>query len=140
MAVTGVDRRKSLQELEKEDWGDPATGVTPMITRCLSLRRVPLKELSVDDLRLLIGQKIGSSYLVPICIEVLQDEPMIDASFYPGDLLKSVIQLGDDFWTRHQDSLKAMRQIIMKLQETQSDDEDIRFALEKVSHPLSGTT
>ena len=64
---------------------------------------------------------------------------MTEASFYPGDLLRSVVQLDDVFWNSRHDNLQAMRQIIAKLQATRCD-EDVRFALEAMPTSLSGSS
>ena len=85
--IGGFDRRKSLEQLEGEDWGDSESGETEMIARCLRLRRIAIEQLSPDDLRLLAGQKISPSYIVPICLERLEGEPLLEATFFPGDLL-----------------------------------------------------
>ena len=62
------------------------------------LRNVPLKNLTAGDLRLLIGQRVGLPYLVPVALDVLAIDTFIDASFYPGDLLAAVVGAPNEFW------------------------------------------
>ena len=45
---------KSLQELEAKDWGEQAYD-SYLVTTIHRLRRVPLREFSVEDLRIMIG-------------------------------------------------------------------------------------
>ena len=40
---------------------------------------------------MLLGQRIGVRFLVPRAIELLDLDPMLEASFYPGDLLAAVL-------------------------------------------------
>jgi hypothetical protein len=60
--------------------------------------RVPLRELTVEDLRLLIGQGIGLLHLVPLALEHLREHPFAAGDMYRGDLLKTVAQIEESFW------------------------------------------
>jgi hypothetical protein len=82
---------KSLQELEQSDWGEP-TYDSHLVTTVHRLRRVALREFSVEDLRIMIGQSIGLPYLVPLALQHLRKDPLAEGDFYPGDLLKGCSQ------------------------------------------------
>ncbi|WP_370027602.1 contact-dependent growth inhibition system immunity protein [Planotetraspora sp. GP83] len=43
----------------------------------------PLADLTIEDLRLLIGQRIGLPCLVPIAVEWLDHDPMAEGDMYP---------------------------------------------------------
>jgi hypothetical protein len=77
------DKKKSLQELESEDWGPPAYDCS-LVTRCHELRRKPLCEFTTKDLRIMIGQQIGLQYLVPVAVERLSENPLASGDFYNG--------------------------------------------------------
>ncbi len=131
--ISGIDRKKSLQELENSDWGDPESGETSMIARCLRLRRTPLEQLSTDDLRLMIGQKISPPYLVPLCLDRMELDPLLEATYFRGDLLKALLQLDEKFWKGHRDSLSAVRELIAQAKEAAANnDEDARSVVEAV--------
>ena len=93
-----VDTSKSLQELEGQDWGEPSYP-SHLVTECHRLRRVPLQELSPEDLRLLIGQEISLPYLVPLALDYLQDDPFVSGRNYPGDLLEFLLLVPRSFWS-----------------------------------------
>lgn len=59
---------------------------------------MPLRELTAGHLRMLIGQKIGLQFLVPVAIEALSENPLLEASYYRGDLLGAVSQVPEEFW------------------------------------------
>ena len=67
------------------------------------LRRVPLKDLRIDDLRLLIGQGIGLPFLMPMAVAQLEAHPFAAGDSFPGDLLKRVIGVDEAFWTTRRD-------------------------------------
>ena len=94
------DKAKSLQELENKDWGE-ANFDSHLVKECHRLRRVPLKEFSVEDLRIMIGQNIGLEYLLPLALDKLRQNPLAEGHFYPGDLLVSVLQTESSFWSAH---------------------------------------
>jgi hypothetical protein len=52
-------------------------------------------------LRTLIGQNIGLKYLIPIAIDLLTTDVLIEEDFYPGDLLESVLKIDKKFWTQN---------------------------------------
>ena len=91
------DRGKSLQQLEGKDWGEP-TYDSHLVTECHRLRRVPLREFTAENLRIMIGQQIGLPYLVPLALELLHDDPFAAGDFYEGDLLAAVLRADSRFW------------------------------------------
>ena len=46
----------------------------------------------------MIGQKIGLRFLIPLAIEHLRVDPLVEGLFYRGDLLQSVLKDPGDFW------------------------------------------
>jgi contact-dependent growth inhibition (CDI) system CdiI-like immunity protein len=90
-------RQKTIEILEKRDYGDPNDAPTGMIKRCLELRLVPLDEFTIDDIRLMIGQAFVLSYLVPLALEHLRSDVFVEG-LYPGDLLATVLKIDQNFW------------------------------------------
>ena len=95
-----MKRHLTLTQLEKDDWGAPPYD-SFLVTECHRLRHVPLRDLTVENLRLLIGQEISLMYTVPLALEHLSIDPMVSGDLYPGDLLKAVQRVPADFWTQH---------------------------------------
>jgi hypothetical protein len=115
MTATGsFDRRKSLQELEHNDWGDPNYD-SYLVTTVHRLRRKPLTEFTLEDLRIVIGQGIGLPFLVPLAVERLEEEPLAEGDFYPGDLLQAVLRAGEAFWANHPDSVQRVRKVVSRV-------------------------
>lgn len=100
--MTAFDRSKSLQELENDDWGEPNFD-SHLVQECHRLRRVPLKDFTVEDLRTLIGQNFSLKYLVPLAVERLKQNPLAEGDFYPGDLLVNVLRIKTSFWSEYPD-------------------------------------
>ncbi len=70
---------------------------------CIHLGDVPLEEFTVENLRLMISQKIGLEYFVPLALGHLERDPMASGIHYPGDLRESVQRLPTRFWDQHPD-------------------------------------
>ena len=51
---------------------------------------VPVRELTTENLRILIGQQIGLECLVPLALDALEQSPFESGDYYPGDLLTVV--------------------------------------------------
>ncbi len=96
------DCRKSLEKLERRHDGAP-DGPSRMVRECLRLRRVPLKDFTVENLRVMIDQQLGLRHLIPLAVEALADNPLAAGDFYPGDLLKVVLTIDPRFWAQHRD-------------------------------------
>jgi hypothetical protein len=93
-------RDKSLEELRAA----PSTGLeggSYLLSQLRRLRTVPLKELRMEDIRLLIGQSLGLGFLVPMALDHLEAHPLAAGDFYPGDLLKNVMEAPQSFWNNH---------------------------------------
>jgi hypothetical protein len=91
------DTTKSLDQLEGVEWG-PADYDSSLVAACHRLRTKPIGDYSVEDLRIMIGQRIGLQFLVPLALEILERDPLAEGDYYPGDLLKSVLGVDESFW------------------------------------------
>jgi hypothetical protein len=93
----GAERSRTLDDLDPPAWGEP-TYDSHLVKTCHALRRKPLRELAIEDLRILIGQRIGLSWLIPLALEALEAKPLAEGDFYAGDLLAAVLSVGPDLW------------------------------------------
>ena len=86
----------TLEQIEKEYWGAPEYP-SYLVTTCHQLRQKPLREFTIEDLRIMIGQQFSLPTLVPMALECLKDKPLAEGDFFPGDLLKAMVQLDEDW-------------------------------------------
>ncbi len=110
----GIDRTKTLQQLENDDWGEP-TFDSHVVTTCHRLRRKSRSEFTVEDLRIMIGQKISLLYLIPIALERLEVDPLAGGDYYDGDLLGLVLLVDDPFWAARPDLLQRIRAVVERV-------------------------
>lgn len=89
----------TIEEIEGDRWPEPKGDLTFLVTRCLALRRKPLAEFTVEDLRIMLGQQIAVPTLLPLAVEVLVRDPFAEGDFYPGDLLAAVLRLSASAWS-----------------------------------------
>jgi len=47
-----------------------------------------LRQFSVEDLHIMVGQSIGLPYSVPLALQHLPKNPLAEGDFYLGDLLQ----------------------------------------------------
>ncbi|WP_233562944.1 contact-dependent growth inhibition system immunity protein [Micromonospora musae] len=95
----------TIEQLERNVWPDPGSDASALVTLCTQLRRKPLAEFTVEDLRIMLGQEIGVPALLPLAVQVLLRDPLAEGDYYPGDLLSNVLRLPDSAWS----SLRAER-------------------------------
>lgn len=123
----------SLEQIEQDAWGDAPADASRLVRTAHELRRKPMALLTPEDLRLLIGQKVGIDVLVPRALAILADDPLVEGDFYPGDLLVAVMKLPMTYWQNHGDQAATLRKIADSVEdpddELQDDIERFRSAV-----------
>jgi len=104
-------KHKSLESLEKENWGDIPNDESYLVTTCHKLRKKQLKDFDVEDLRIMIGQNIGIKYLIPLAFEVLKENILAEGDFYTGDLLSSVLTSDINYWKTETENWNQLCQL-----------------------------
>jgi hypothetical protein len=114
---------KTLDELEGVVWGEPPYD-SYLLTTCHRLRAKPIDEFSVEDLRIMISQQIGLRPLMPLAIAVLEEDPLAEGDYYPGDLLSMVIS-NEDWLNLHMEWLgRVIRVAEQALTSARLDESD----------------
>ncbi len=93
-------RYKTLENLEKDNWGSIPDNESYLVTTIHKLRKKPLIEYTIEDLRIMIGQNLGLSYLIPIALEELEKDILAEGDFYEGDLLHNVLESDTNYWKK----------------------------------------
>jgi hypothetical protein len=117
-------RTRTLAELEGRDIPKPQPS-TYLLNAAYRLYHVPLREFSVEALRIMIAQNIGLQYLIPLAIEELRKHPRAEGDFYPGDLLKAVLTADAKFWQDHPDWRKEVEEIAQRAHAVGATDEQL---------------
>jgi CDI immunity proteins len=87
-----IDLNQTLLDIERDKWSDPTIVWTPLTQRIRDLARIPLREFTAEDLRLLIGQERALDTLLPLALDELKKEPFAEGDMYVGDLLMTVVR------------------------------------------------
>ncbi|MGY5121969.1 contact-dependent growth inhibition system immunity protein [Streptomyces sp. 900105755] len=110
-----VDRDRSLEELERDRWPAPTAGASRLVATVHALRRRPIGRLTVEDMRLLIGQNLGLGHLLPLALEVLRVDPMAEGDLYEGDLLSAVVTRSPAVWNEWPELGRELGAIVSEL-------------------------
>ncbi|WP_419905147.1 contact-dependent growth inhibition system immunity protein [Kiloniella sp.] len=98
----------TLEQLEDDVWPEPDFA-SRLVTTCHKLRKKPLADFDVEDLRIMIGQNIGLRHLLPMAIDKLRKNPLCEGDFYDGDLLSQVITRNGSELSKHTDIVELVR-------------------------------
>lgn len=93
-------RQKTLEELEQDFRSTPEYD-SHLVRRCHELRKLRLDNFTTEDLRIMIGQQISLDYLIPLALEVLDNDLFAEGNFYEGDLLANTLAIETSFWDRN---------------------------------------
>ncbi len=85
-----MQERKSIEQLENDYWAD-FDFPTALVERCHKYRKIPIKNLTIEQIRTLISQNIGLEFLLPKALDVLKLNILAEGEYYPGDLLSAVL-------------------------------------------------
>jgi hypothetical protein len=101
--MKSVDYSKSLEQIEK-DYREPSTYDSYVVTTCHNMRKKPLKELTIEEIRLVVGLGISLEILMPIAIEKLKENILAEGDLFEGDLLNNVMSKNTfEYWRKHED-------------------------------------
>ena len=76
--------------------------------------RKKVRDFTIEDLRILIGQNESLSITIPMAIEQLSVNPMAEGDYYPGDLLKVTLCASPQYWATHEKERAALEDIVIK--------------------------
>ena len=110
------NRGRTLEEIEGEVWGNPEFH-SHVVTRRHQLRKLPIREFTIEDFRLMIAQRVSLETLVPLAIVHLDENPLVSGDFFRGDLLKAVLSLESSFWAKNPALFDQLNFIMADLKE-----------------------
>lgn len=97
MTRSHTDLSESLNSLEGEDWGDPDYG-SYVVRTAHALRRKRLCDLTDEELRLALSQRIGIPYILDLAFFRLRLNPFIGGDFYNGDIIATLVLAEQGIW------------------------------------------
>jgi len=103
---------KSIEQLENDYWNGEIEFPSNLVINCHKYRKIPIKDLTIEQLRLLISQKIGIDYLTVVAIEKLEQNILAEGDIYEGDLLDAVSRIPTEFWIEKQAELQKLEGLV----------------------------
>ena len=81
-----------------------------LIARIGEAAAAPVK--SPAQLRLLISQDVDLGAHLPQALGILCSNPLVEAEYYPGDLLKAVLSVDHTYWARDPEGWERVHAIL----------------------------
>jgi hypothetical protein len=122
MTAGGLDQGTlSLEQIEQDFWGDAPNDGTRLIRTTHELRRKPVRDLTTEDLRLLLSQQVSVEVLAERAVGLLRQDPLAEGDYYPGDLLVAVMKLPPSYWDAHPRQLTAVQEIARSVEDADAE-------------------
>ena len=89
-----------------------------------------MKDFEIEDLRIMISQDIGLKFLLPLALQELEKNILVEGDYYPGDLLSAVLTSEVNFWKENPIYWKAVKKVL----DNQSDrikNEETSFEMKR---------
>jgi CDI immunity proteins len=128
--IPADEGKRTLDTVDPPVWGPAPSDATLLVKRCHELRTKPLRDFTVEDLCIMIGQQIALNHLVPLALERLQADPLVRGDCYPGDLLASVLRADAALWEWSPDLDVSLRNLIEDLDERSELEPGLRELIE----------
>lgn len=106
-----IDGNKSLEELENCCWDDIDFD-SYVVRTAQAARKKSLSQLTNEEIRLLINQKIGLKYIIPIAVSIINKNPLIETTYFEGDLLIALLELSVSDWENNKSDLQLFQSIV----------------------------
>jgi hypothetical protein len=120
--MSPTDPKNSLAQLDDIGFDGPTEDSykSSLVERCEALYTKPLGEFTPGDLRVMIGQEIALQYLVPLALDILTADPLVEGDYHPGDLLAAVLGCGksppyERFWVDNPALMARLETIVRNL-------------------------
>lgn len=116
-----VQEDLSLDQIEDDAWGDPPADATTLMETVHRLRRKPIGALSAEDMRVLVAQKVGLDVLVPRTLTRLEQAPLLEGDYYPGDVLVAVLRVPPSYWSANPVQLARAHRVIASIDDPDAE-------------------
>ena len=88
-----MDRRLSIEAFKGRRWAESGADATRLIRAVHGAREVPVRDLSLEQLRLQLVQRVGLPWVIDEALIRLDDDPLAEGDLYPGDVLAALTGL-----------------------------------------------
>ena len=105
-------RNKSIEQLENDYWTDEIEFPSGLVINCHKYRKIPIKDLTIEQLRLLISQNIGLEFLIEPALEKLDQNILAEGDLYEGDLLQAISTIPAEVWNENQKEFQQLERLV----------------------------
>ena len=124
MTSKPFDPSKTLEELTGLNAGNPEDAETPLVEWVIRSWKKPLRDLSDDEIGRLVVQRDGFPYVLDLVWPKLENDPLFDGGYYPGDVLSILIRCDPKFWDDRPDYQEQLRALYQRALERNFDEND----------------
>ncbi|TKG87600.1 hypothetical protein EYV94_28155 [Puteibacter caeruleilacunae] len=85
--------------------------------RTYKLYHKRIQDYELEDIRFMIIQKQGLKHLIPLALNHLKENLLIEADYYEGDVLSGVLSVDGTFWAKNLKLYSEFYQILLNNKE-----------------------
>jgi len=116
--MDNFSREKTIAQLCREAiYPPPTEDDTKVVKTAYAITNKPIKDLTLGDIRFGLGQKIFLELLVPMALEGLEKDIIVEGTFYEGDLLVNTLRIDKSFWDQNEKDKLRLISIVSKQKE-----------------------
>ncbi|WP_231982957.1 contact-dependent growth inhibition system immunity protein [Nocardia sp. 852002-20019_SCH5090214] len=112
-----ADEDLSVDQFEDDVWPALPADATALMRTVDELRRKPIGDLTVEDMRSLLQQRVGVGVLLPRVLVRLNWDPLLAGDLFPGDLLVATLRVDREHWEQDPVALVRIRHVVDKVRD-----------------------
>jgi hypothetical protein len=105
---------KTLRQLEGKANELAPEGSSYLVKTVFELFDKKIEEFEIEDLRIMISQGEGLNHLVPLAIIKLEENIFAEGDYYPGDLLKSILSIKQEYWKENPEQKEVIGKLFLE--------------------------
>ena len=104
-------KNKTLETLENEKWGEPNFD-SYLVTRTHQIRKIPLNQITLDDISMMLRQNFSLNFIVPLAIDNL-DKTKTPDEFDRKEILETLLEkVKMEFWQNNKQYFNQIKEVI----------------------------
>ena len=123
MTGDNFDQNRSIEELSEYCWLAPEFE-SNVIMKSHALRRKKLADLTFEDIRMGLSQHVGVTYLVPIALKVVEDDPFAESLNFPAEITLNLLRIPHDYWLSHRSFADRLEQVYERVRQGRDTQDD----------------
>lgn len=124
MSYMRTDFSLTLEELVGVSAGNLEDAPTPMVEAIIRSWKKPLNQLTNEEIGRLVVQHDGYPFVLDLVWPKLEDDPLFEGGYYPGDVLSNLIRADLRIWINRPEYRAQLKALYLRALNLPDDENE----------------